>query len=97
MPLVLPDGCVIGALCAIDHVPRAWAAIATSAACLPPVRERSASPITRFQRAVGSFETIIGPKPRARTLATRRGEAAIATGVLNRMIRAATPISIRLA
>ncbi|MCB4822019.1 PAS domain S-box protein [Roseicella aerolata] len=26
MPLALPDGCIIGALCGIDHRPRAWTA-----------------------------------------------------------------------
>ena len=40
---------------------------------------------------------LIGPKLRARSLAARRGEAAIAVAVLNKMIRTAKPVSVRVA
>ncbi len=40
---------------------------------------------------------IIGPRLRARTLPAQQGEAAIAVQVLNRMIRVAKPISVRVA
>jgi hypothetical protein len=47
--------------------------------------------------AVGRYKAIIGPKLRARMLPTQQGEAAMAAEVLNRMIRVAKPISIRVA
>ena len=49
------------------------------------------------ETAVGRFKAIIGPKLRARSLPAQRGEAATAVGVLNRMIRTAKPISVRVA
>ena len=49
------------------------------------------------ETAVGRYKAIIGPKLRARTLPAQQGEAAIAADVLNRMIRAAKPVSIRVA
>ena len=49
------------------------------------------------ETAVGRYKGLIGPKLRARGLPAQRGEAAIAVGVLNRMTRAAKPISIRVA
>ncbi len=50
-----------------------------------------------IETAVGRYKAIIGPKLRARTLPAQRGEAAIAAEVLNRMIRVAKPVSIRVA
>ncbi len=49
------------------------------------------------ETAVGRYKAIIGPKLRARILPAQQGEAAIAAEVLNRMIRVAKPISIRVA
>jgi hypothetical protein len=49
------------------------------------------------ETAVGRFKAIIGPKLRARGLPAQQGEAAIAVEVLNRMIRTAKPISVRVA
>ena len=49
------------------------------------------------ETAVGRFKAIIGPRLRARGLPAQRGEAAIAVGVLNRMIRVAKPVSVRVA
>ena len=48
------------------------------------------------ETAVGRYKAIIGPKLRARSLPAQQGEAAIAVEVLNRMIRAAKPISVRV-
>jgi transposase len=49
------------------------------------------------ETAAGRYKAIIGPKLRARTLPAQQGEAAIAAEVLNHMIRAAKPVSIRVA
>ena len=49
------------------------------------------------ETAVGRYKAIIGPKLRARGLPAQQGEASIAVEVLNRMIRAAKPISVRVA
>jgi hypothetical protein len=49
------------------------------------------------ETAIGRHKAIIGPRLRARTLSAQRGEAAIAVAVLNRMIRVAKPISVRVA
>jgi hypothetical protein len=49
------------------------------------------------ETAVGRYKAIVGPKLRARALQAQQGEAAIAAEVLNRMIRVAKPISIRVA
>jgi transposase len=49
------------------------------------------------ETAVGRYKAIIGPKLRARTLPAQQGEVAIAAEVLNRMIRVAKPVSIRVA
>ncbi len=47
--------------------------------------------------AVGRYKGLIGPKLRARGLPAQQGEASIAVQVLNRMIRAAKPTSVRVA
>jgi DDE family transposase len=49
------------------------------------------------ETAVGRYKAIIGPKLRARGLPAQQGEAAIAVAALNRMIRVAKPISVRVA
>ena len=49
------------------------------------------------ETAVGRHKALIGPRLRARGLPAQRGEAAIAVAALNRMIRAARPISVRVA
>ena len=49
------------------------------------------------ETAVGRYKALIGPKLRARTLSAQQGEAAIGVEVLNRMIRIAKPVSVRVA
>jgi hypothetical protein len=49
------------------------------------------------ETAVGRYKAIIGPRLRARTLPAQQGEAAIAVRALNRMIRVAKPVSVRVA
>jgi hypothetical protein len=49
------------------------------------------------ETAVGRHKAIIGPRLRARSLPAQQGEAVIAVAVLNRMIRTAKPISVRVA
>jgi hypothetical protein len=49
------------------------------------------------ETAIGCYKTAIGPKLRARKVRNQQGEAAIAGEVLNRMIRTAKPISVRVA
>ena len=49
------------------------------------------------ETAVGRYKAIIGPKLRARRLPAQQGEVAMAAEVLNRMIRVAKPVSIRVA
>jgi hypothetical protein len=49
------------------------------------------------ETAIGRYKGFIGPKLRARILPAQQGEAAMAAEVLNRMIRVAKPVSIRVA
>jgi hypothetical protein len=49
------------------------------------------------ETVVGRYKALIGPKLRARTLPTQQGETSIAVAALNRMIRVAKPISVRVA
>ena len=49
------------------------------------------------ETGIGRYKAAIGPRLRARTLLGQQGEAAIAVAVLNRMIRTAKPISVRVA
>ncbi len=49
------------------------------------------------ETAIGRYKAIIGSKLRERFLPAQQSEAAMAVEVLNRMIRAAEPISIRVA
>ncbi len=48
------------------------------------------------ETAVGRYKHLIGPKLRSRSLPGQQGEAALAVHVLNRMIRAAKPASVRI-
>jgi hypothetical protein len=48
------------------------------------------------ETTVGRYKAIIGPKLRARSLPAQQGEAAIAVAALNRMIRVAKPVSVRV-
>lgn len=49
------------------------------------------------ETAVGRYKHLIGPRLRARSLPGQQGEAALAVQVLNRMIQAAKPASVRVA
>jgi len=49
------------------------------------------------ETAIGRYKSLIGHRMRARTFSTQQGEVAIAIEALNRMIRAAKPISVRTA
>jgi IS5 family transposase len=49
------------------------------------------------ETAVGRHKAIIGPKLRARGSPAQQGEAGIAAEVLNRMVRVAKPVSVRIA
>ena len=46
---------------------------------------------------MGRYKAIVDPRLRARVLSSQQGEAAIAVEVLNRMIRVAKPVSVRIA
>lgn len=61
--------------------------------------EKATSHGRRFlaETAVGQHKAIAGPRLRARGSPTRQGEGALATGVLNHMIRAAQPAFVRVA
>ena len=49
------------------------------------------------ETAVGRYKGLIGPRLRARSLVGQQGEIALGAEVLNRMIRIAKPISVRIA
>jgi DDE family transposase len=49
------------------------------------------------ETAIGRYKALIGPRLQARTLANQQGEVALGVEVLNRMIRAAKPVSVRIA
>ncbi len=49
------------------------------------------------ETAIGRYKALIGPRLRARTLANQQGEVALGVEVLNRMIRVAKPVSVRIA
>jgi hypothetical protein len=49
------------------------------------------------ETAVGRYKHLIGPKLRARMLPGQQGEVALAVQALNRMIRVAKPVSVRVA
>ena len=48
------------------------------------------------ETAIGRYKHLIGTKLRARSLAAQQGEVAIAVKALNRMIRVAKPLSVRV-
>ena len=48
------------------------------------------------ETAIGRYKQIIGAKLRARSFGGQQGEVAIAIQILNRMIRIARPISVRM-
>ena len=50
-----------------------------------------------IETAIGRYKNIIGSRLRARTFVAQQGEIAIAVEALNRMIRIAKPISVRVA
>ena len=50
-----------------------------------------------IETAIGRYKSIIGSRLRARTFAAQQGKIAIAVEALNRMIRIAKPISVRVA
>ena len=47
------------------------------------------------QRTMGRYKTLIGPRLRARGFAAHRTEAAIGVAVLNRMLAAGRPKTVR--
>jgi transposase len=49
------------------------------------------------ETAIGRYKAMIGPRMRARTLANQQSEVALGSEVLNRMIRVAKPVSVRIA
>jgi hypothetical protein len=49
------------------------------------------------ETAMGRYKALIGPRLRARGLVNRQGEVALGVEVLNRMIRVAKPVSVRIA
>jgi hypothetical protein len=49
------------------------------------------------ETAIGRYKALIGPRLRARTLSNQQGEVARGVEVLNRMIRVAKPVSVRIA
>ena len=49
------------------------------------------------ETAIGRYKALIGPRLRARGVASQQGEVALGVGVLNRMIRVAKPVSVRIA
>jgi hypothetical protein len=49
------------------------------------------------ETAAGRYKAIVDPRLRARVLPSQQGEAAVAVEVLNRMIRVAKPVSVRIA
>jgi hypothetical protein len=49
------------------------------------------------ETAIGRYKALIGPRLRARSLVNQQGEIALGSEVLNRMIRVAKPVSVRIA
>jgi hypothetical protein len=49
------------------------------------------------EAAIGRYKALIGPRLRARMLANQQGAVALGVEVLNRMIRVAKPVSVRIA
>jgi hypothetical protein len=49
------------------------------------------------ETAIGRYKALIGPRLGARSFVNQQGEVALGVEVLNRMIRVAKPISVRIA
>jgi hypothetical protein len=49
------------------------------------------------ETAIGRYKALIGPRLSARGVASQQGEVALGSEVLNRMIRVAKPVSVRIA
>ncbi len=49
-----------------------------------------------IETAIGRYKSLISPKLRARPLPNQQGEIAVAVEALNRMIRVAKPVSVRV-
>jgi hypothetical protein len=48
------------------------------------------------ETAIGRYKALIGSRLRARDMANQQGEVALGSEVLNRMIRVAKPVSVRI-
>ena len=48
------------------------------------------------ETAIGRYKALIGPRLRSRGVVNQRGEVALGVEVLNRMIRVAKPVSVRI-
>jgi hypothetical protein len=48
------------------------------------------------ETAIGRYKAVIGPRLRARAFANQQDEVALGAEVLNRMIRVAKPVSVRI-
>jgi hypothetical protein len=49
------------------------------------------------ETVIGRYNALIGPRMRARSLVNQQGEVALGSEGLNRMIRVAKPVSVRIA
>ncbi len=49
------------------------------------------------ETAIGRYKALIGPRLRARDVENQQGEISLGVEVLNRMIRVAKPVSVRIA
>ncbi len=58
---------------------------------------RFVSCVQTIETAMGRYKHLIGPKLRARSLPAQRSKVAIAVAALNKMIRTAKPVSVRVA
>jgi hypothetical protein len=50
-----------------------------------------------YETTISRYKALIGPRLRARGLVNQQGEGALGVEVLNRMIRVAKPVSVRIA
>ncbi len=63
----------------------------------PPLKATGYGRRNRAETAMARYKHLIGPKLRARSLPAQRGEVAIAVAALNKMIRTAKPVAVRVA
>ena len=61
-----------------------------------PPRFRAQYRVRNGRAAIGRYKALIGPRLRARGVASPPGEIALGAEVLNRMIRVAKPVSVRI-